>query len=1124
MPKGSLISLISVLLFSAAGVSLAADLPQVGQPVDLAEFARPLDKADGIGVEWDMLHDVHEVHLTGADAAVAPSLRVEWWGSVWPANGSGGWKRLDDPWNGQWVPLPAEPQIEDGKVVFKCPPLSKEEWERALDKDKYDGKRIPTYRKTLKLRVVTIDGKPAPAGVRIAAYGKSTWNRGAFNIEYRHTDSNPAAMRIEVIHGRIAKIVSMPAPRNVTVHATGWQAAKAAGQTSGVVVDVFYTENNDRDSNDMTRVTVRLGSDVAATGFSFVPQDVLADDAMRLPSLGVLVCEASRRITLANDKGPSGEHWNKPVRLRLTERPEMTRSMAMEGMPRLQPAQWVPLGVPSARQEFFVSPGGDWSIWGMSLAVKNGRDHPRLVFRHKFDNRLADKFFAILDTREQPKFDEGWREGCVRYLEEGHLPIIHVEWNTGPVHYHHALGTTILLGDYGDDVTRRGDETVVLLTKLEVTNVADTPQPAVVHLRFSHHAPISLRDNGTIAIDADDPAKVPAGMTALRGQISVGAPTGGGAAGWSIVPGNDPSCSAVLKWSQTLQPGETRTIYFKAPFVDLLDATEIERFNTISYESEMPVVLDYWRQRFAKGMIIDVPDSAVMDFYRANLWHNIITTDRDPDTGLYNQGVGTVRYRVFANETVMIARSMDMRGEHEEARRFLEPMLHYQGHEPLKGRYSTQEGVFHSAGEYTHGEYAMNHGFVLWGVADHYLMTRDRAYLDRTAPQLIKGCDFLINERKSTMIDVASPGNAGKRRPPYYGLGPASSLEDVVEYQYWYATNAYFYLGMKRVAQALSDINHPEAARLTAEAEKYRQDIEAAVREGATLAAAVRLRDGNYVPYVPSRVWHWRHLTEGWIREALYPAIHLATAEVVSPDDPLMTWMLDELEDNIFFSWQSGFNIEDFQTKWFEKGAVTLQPCLVDTPTIYMARNEIKAALRSFWNTYALSIFPDTQCFTEWARRLGDPGGPLYKTSDESRWVMWLRQLLVWEDGNHLWFGRAMPSEWLLNGKTVRIANAATIFGRADLTIRSQVDNGRIEATVTIPVRNAPAETWLRLRHPYGYVPAKVWVNHRPLPPESIVGQDIRLEPPADGKPLHIVAEYPHPKPGTEWRAEAGGF
>jgi hypothetical protein len=1105
-PLGACLSAFYWVSILPVAISAAEQvLPRIGARVDLAAFSRPLPEDEGPGVEWDMWHDIEEVHVTGLEASLAPSLRVEWWGSVWPANGSGGWKKLDDPWNGRWVRFHAPPQIKDGRFVFSFTPLDKKEWEKAIPPEPYEDKKNPSWRRTLKVRLVATDGTRPTAGVKIEAYGASEWNRGAFQVELRHPTAQLLGAQIQLVNGRLVTMTSLPAPRDAAIRGASWSATKPAGMSSGVILDLFYVDNQDFDSNDLTRVAVRLGNEPSASGFSFVPQDVLRDSAMRLPSLGVLVSEVSKRITLANDAGPDKVNWDRPVRLRLTEKPEMTRAAAMQGIPRLAPPPWIPLGVPSARQEFFIGPGGDWSIWGESLRTKDARDFPRLVFRRRTKDAGPDRLSGLFDTRKQPRFDGGGRDGCLRRLEDGYLPLIHAEWNTGPIHYHHRLGVSSLQGRYGDDVGRRGDETNVLLTKMEIANTSDSAAPAFLNLRYSHPAPIALRDDGIIAITDNDPKRIPAGRTALRGQISVDKSVDGGATGWRIVPGEDPECSSVLQYTVTLQPNETKVVYFKTPFVDFLEADELARLKEIDYEIEIPMTLDYWRSRLSKGMIIETPDPAVNDFYRANLWHVIITTDRDPKTGLYNQGVGTVRYGVFANETVMIARMMDMRGEPVEAERFLEPMLRYQGERPLKGRFSTKENVFHSAGEYTHGEYAMNHGFVLWGVADHYLMTRDRTYLERTAPQIVKGCDFLIAERKRTM------GKPGAPRPPMQGLAPASSLEDVVEYEYWFAVNGYFYLGMKRVAQALAEIDHPDAGRIAAEAEKYRRDIEISLREAITQAAAVKLRDGNYVPYAPSRIWQWRHLTEGWIREALYPSLHVATSEVVSPDDPLIGWLLDDLEDNIFFSRQSGINLVDFEKTWFEKGALTLQPCLLDLPTIYMARNEIQAALRSFWNTYAFSIFPDVRCFTEWARDFGQPAGPLYKTSDESRWVMWLRQLLVWEDAERLWFGRGVPGDWLGNGKTIQVAKASTIFGTAGLRVHSEIDVGRIEASVSIPNRNPPAEVWLRLRHPGGSKPVRVFVNNQAWPVDQVVGQDIRLLPSADldiTKPILVVAEY----------------
>lgn len=1073
----------------------------VGDRVDLARFATPLED-EGIGVEWDNPRELSEVVLNGADPSSIASLKLQWWGSVWPGNGTGGWMRLDDPFNGRWVTVKASVKAwPDGRLAFTFPPLTKEEW----DQEARPALKEPsTYRRTLKVRVLAENGN-LPERATLSAYGESRWKEADFDIETRHTTDAAVTRQIGIINGVLVNLQSLPVPRAVRIDGQKWTAQTEPSASSGVRLRVRYAENRDLNSNDLTRVTLRFGDQAQASGFSFVPQDVLADGAMRLPDFGTLICPSSSGLTLANDPGPSSDKWQRPVRLRLTEKPEMTRETAMAGIPRLSPAPWVPLGVPSARQEFFVSATGDWSVWAMSLNRDNGRDAKRWSFRSDFGTeRMQDKLQFILDTRGEPSFDGRDREGCIRYLQDGHLPLIHTQWHTGPMQFRHSLAATILLGDYGDDIGRKGDETVVLLTRLTVTNTDAQARTANVNLRVNHPAPIDLDPDGVIKLHRPSDRPVPQGLAAIRGVISIDKPAGGGIAGWSVRPGSDPKASSVLRWQDELKPGQTRTIYFKTPFVELLDRQELGRIREISYEAEVPALLEYWQERLEHGMNIEVPDKAIMDFYKANLWHNVITTDRDPNTGLYNQGVGTVGYRVFANETVMIARSMDMRGEHVEAERFIEPMLRYQGHEALKGRFSTKEGAFHSAGDYTHGEYAMNHGFVLWGVADHYLMTRDRAYLDRVAPQIIKGCDFLINERKSTM------GKPGTPRPPMHGMTPASSLEDVVEYQYWFAVNAYFYLGMKRVSQALADIDHPEAERFAAEAEKYRQDIEKNMREATTLAAAVRLRNGMYSPYTPSRVHHWRHLTEGWIREALYPALHLATAEVVAPNDPMMTWMLDEMEDNILFSWQSGYNIKDYEQTWFEHGAVTLQPCLVDSPMIYMARNEIEAALRSFWNTYALSIFPDVNCFTEWAKAFGVPAGPLYKTSDESRFVMWLRQLMIWEDGDRLWFGRGVPRQWLEDQKHIRINKAATIFGTAGLSIHSESANGRITAQVHIPTRTPAAEVWLRLRHPADLTPRQVYLNNRPLDAENIIGPDIRLVPGVENlsQPVTVAALY----------------
>ena len=53
----------------------------------------------------------------------------------------------------------------------------------------------------------------------------------------------------------------------------------------------------------------------------------------------------------------------------------------------------------------------------------------------------------------------------------------------------------------------------------------------------------------------------------------------------------DASTSSIF-WAQAkIEPGQTRRLYFKQPYVDLPDEQELRRFKEISFEQELPTVL-----------------------------------------------------------------------------------------------------------------------------------------------------------------------------------------------------------------------------------------------------------------------------------------------------------------------------------------------------------------------------------------------------------------------------------------------------------------------------------------------------------------------------------------------------
>ncbi|HJN13517.1 MAG TPA: LamG domain-containing protein [Pirellulaceae bacterium] len=69
------------------------------------------------------------------------------------------------------------------------------------------------------------------------------------------------------------------------------------------------------------------------------------------------------------------------------------------------------------------------------------------------------------------------------------------------------------------------------------------------------------------------------------------------------------------------------------------------------------------------------------------------------------------------------------------------------------------------------------------------------------------------------------------------------------------------------------------------------------------------------------------------------------------------------------------------------------------------------------------------------------------------------------------------PRGWLEDGKTIRVEHAPTMFGPVSFTIRSQLDDGVVEAEVVPPSRLPPKRLELRLRVPVTHKLQSVRVN-----------------------------------------------
>ena len=276
----------------------------------------------------------------------------------------------------------------------------------------------------------------------------------------------------------------------------------------------------------------------------------------------------------------------------------------------------------------------------------------------------------------------------------------------------------------------------------------------------------------------------------------------------------------------------------------------------------------------------------------------------------------------------------------------------------------------------------------------------------------------------------------------------------------------------------------------------------------ASEPTTVRLRDGRWVPHVPSDV-HRRGRSHGWIPETLEGAIHLVITGLLDADDARSTHIIEDFEDNLYISEQYGYHFAaaEFERRWFSHGGISQQANLLGNPIPYLLRDEVKHYLRACFNAFTVSYFPDTRMMTEHALpEIGDWFGDHYKTSDEANAASYLRFMFIMERGDDLWLGPAVPRSWLVEGKRIGIENAATHFGPMSVAFESRAAVGEIEMRIDPPRRNSPRVIYARFRHPEAKRMLRCELDGKPYERFDTEKECVILNPPS--RPATIVAYY----------------
>ncbi|MDW8320145.1 MAG: hypothetical protein RMM08_02170 [Armatimonadota bacterium] len=1017
------------------------------QPFDIAPFALP-NCAPG-EYRFEEPRDIARIRVR-FHACAPDGLGIFYLRKTWPQTRleagrdvenpcAFGWYDVDDQFNSEWQKAAILIQRENEYTLLVSFAALSEEFPEAGDYD-------VDFRRTLGIRIDAPDPTQI-AEVNLFTTSEPTISRLRVELDAgRLTPTN--AIRLSTYNTQVVEIRPLSGTR---LHGEG--IALLPERSRAFEVTVFHMKPAHRYCGDEGHVTFALDDDV----FTISLQSLKEQGP-------VWYAEKGFYVTFADDPAHFEDYRKriegaKTLNQRVRERREQTYAGAFYGQPRPHVVSYN-LGCKHNRQRFWLEANGDLVLHKWNVTRVPAKDTGRFLCEGN------GRFFFGLERKSI----------IARYTETPPVLAYNIQARDGDVGIEQKSFAVPLDRPISDE-SLASDDTVVAMVRFRFENRGDAPEVAELPLSYSHRSGRS--HNAYSSNGHQDDYLVPRSerdALFVEGNHILSEWNGRKAfrARWegSLSPEVQ---ERQIVFRRTLQPGETCDLLLKIPYIAIDQPHELQALQDLNFEQCYREVVAFWRAQAKQGAQLTCPEPHLTALHAAHLNHVLITDAVMPDgSGLINTSVGTSTYGNFTNEACMITHELDQRGLHEEARRRIELWIKYQGTAPQPGNFTDYEGMYFGAGGFECGAYNQHHGWALWCIGMHYFLTGDAEWLNRIAPSLIAGCDWVFRQRRNTMR--ALPHSRGWE----YGFLPAGSLEDVTDFHYWLSTNALTWRGVDTAAKALEAIGHPEAARIWREADAYRADLIRGFETMRQHTPLVRLRDGRWVPHYPSRLYQ-RRRDVGWIREVLEGSVYLLISGLYDADSVQAGWILDDFQDNRYPSPPYGYLIPDFEANWFDRAGFSIQPNLLAGLMPHLDRDEPEIFIWMFFNAWCACYREEINAMVEHpAPVLGYSNAAHFKTSDEANAVSWLRAMFVYASEKVLHLGRAIPRAWFRADKPIAATGVCTRYGTAGVSYHVSDEGQRIKAKVDLRLRTQPPKVLVRFRHPDSLPVRAVRVNGLP--------------------------------------------
>jgi hypothetical protein len=595
----------------------------------------------------------------------------------------------------------------------------------------------------------------------------------------------------------------------------------------------------------------------------------------------------------------------------------------------------------------------------------------------------------------------------IRTLEEGRLPIVHYHFERDGVDYRVTLFAATLDG--------KPEGTLVNFIRITMKNMGSEPNRAILATGIRYDAPNNTgAGHGDNRFDRPRVGKFPGDYRQLGeefspdwvysfsdsgfmrdGRLLYSYPADYASRGWTLhgnynypqeigKPGKlrvDLTVPVgIVTYSRLLKAGEESVLDFKMPVVPTADSATLAAIEQAGFDDAKAKIIAFWNKILDQGMQISLPEQKTVDTFYASLVYDLIARDHIGED--YIQTVNKLHYHsFFLRDGADIVRSYDVTGYPEIAKQDLEFFAKSQ---KADGNFLSQEQQYDGWGE------------AVWGYAQHYRLTRDKAFAEWALPQIARAVDWLKQARASDPLHIM----------------PASDVRDN-EFVPGHLTGYNFLAlsGLKLAIDMANDTGHADIAKgWQTEYDDYHQAFFKVLEERASA-------NNGYIPPAldgQKGGYDWGNL------------LAVVPEPTLDPHDPRVTATLKATQAKY------AEGIMTYANGEFLHHYLTIKNTMTEA-----IRGDQEQAVREL---YALLVHTSsTQAGFEFAilpwgnRNFEDNLAPHGWFAAEYRTL--LRTMMVREEGNQLHLLSVVSPAWIGAGKNISVRQAPTNFGAVAFTL-----------------------------------------------------------------------------------------